>query len=491
MTFASTLLLALTLSGTSVSGPDASGPAGHGPAGPPATAGHGSAQECADWQSCREQALEAKDRKDFDAFHDLAWRALQKGPKNTPELMLLVARAQSVSGRPHDALVMLQRLAAMRVATDAATSEDFERVRLLPAWADFEAKIAGTPAVASSPAPKAETPSKAEPSRKPNARTKPEATSKPETPAVKPEATAAPDPPAKPEPTPKVEPKTEAASRGKDSPPAPLTFPSAGVSAVGLAYDAVSGRFLIGDRQDHRLLVVGERSGRLASLAGSDGGVGDVTAFEIDAKEGDLWVVSAASAAQAATMRKLQLISGRVLTSIALPSQHGAARFSDIGVTPQSILALDTEGRRLFRAAKKGKTVELVARLAASVTSLAVASDSSAYAAYDQGLLHIDLSTRALTVVEPRTETDLSGLTWIRWHGGSIVALQRDGADAHRLVRIRLENTGRAVRSVDLLADNLRLAGVTSATISGNSVYYLATPAGGSEIIVSKQVLKP
>ena len=43
-------------------------------------------------------------------FHDLAWRAVQKGKPNDPDLMLLLARAQSLSGRPGDALVMLGRI---------------------------------------------------------------------------------------------------------------------------------------------------------------------------------------------------------------------------------------------------------------------------------------------------------------------------------------------------------------------------------------------
>jgi hypothetical protein len=469
MTFASSLILAIILSGTSA---------------------EARLQDCADAQSCREQALEAKERKDYDAFHDLAWRAVQKGPKNNPELMLLVARAQSLSGRPQDALVMLQRLTAMGVPTDAATSDDFERVRILPGWAELEAKVAGNPAPpAPTSAPRSDTPKPAAAAPTPKAEIPKPETAKPETP--KPEASK-PETPSKAAVKPDASTKA-AAGRGKESPSPPdtLTFAAAGIDAVGLAYDAVSGRFLVGDRQDRRLLVVGERSGRLASLAGSDGGVGEVTAFEIDTHEGDLWVVSAASAAQPTTIRKLQLISGRVLTSIPLPSQHGSARFSDVGVTAQSVLALDTEGRRLFRVSKKGKTVDLVARLAATVTSLAAASDASAYGAYDQGLLHVDLTTRALTVVDPGNENDLSGLTWIRWHRGSIVGIQRVGADAYRLVRIRLESAGRAVRAVDVLADSLRLAGPTSATISGNSVYYLATPTGATDIVVHKQVLKP
>ena len=90
--------------------------------------------ECRAWQECRQLALDAAARQDFETFHDLAWRAVQTGPKNDSALMYLLARAQSLSGRPGDALVMLQRLAQMGVQTDAATNEDFRRVRALPAW---------------------------------------------------------------------------------------------------------------------------------------------------------------------------------------------------------------------------------------------------------------------------------------------------------------------------------------------------------------------
>ena len=54
----------------------------------------------------------------------------------------MLARAQSLSGRPLDALVMLQRLAA-GLATDAATSDDFRRVRALPGWEDFPRGVDG------------------------------------------------------------------------------------------------------------------------------------------------------------------------------------------------------------------------------------------------------------------------------------------------------------------------------------------------------------
>ena len=79
------------------------------------------AADCRESSECRQLALEAAERHDYETFHDLAWRAVQKGPRQDPALMYLLARAQALSGRPHDALVMIQRLA--RRATDVSNLE--------------------------------------------------------------------------------------------------------------------------------------------------------------------------------------------------------------------------------------------------------------------------------------------------------------------------------------------------------------------------------
>src|SRR3970040_2308865 len=103
-------------------------------------------QDCTDWHACRDEAVAAGSREDYEACHDLAWRAVQKEPKNDPELMVLLARAQSLSGRPGDALVMLGRLADLGVPTDALTRDDFKTVRLIPGWPALEPRLAGKPA---------------------------------------------------------------------------------------------------------------------------------------------------------------------------------------------------------------------------------------------------------------------------------------------------------------------------------------------------------
>ena len=90
--------------------------------------------DCHEPKACSELALEARARGAYEAFHDLAWRAVQTGRPNDPDLMYLLARAQALSGRRRDALVMLRRLAESGIVTDAATDEDFRRVRELPEW---------------------------------------------------------------------------------------------------------------------------------------------------------------------------------------------------------------------------------------------------------------------------------------------------------------------------------------------------------------------
>ena len=52
-----------------------------------------SAQDCPDWRACRDSAVASASHEEYESFHDYAWRAVQKGPKNDPDLMLLLARA--------------------------------------------------------------------------------------------------------------------------------------------------------------------------------------------------------------------------------------------------------------------------------------------------------------------------------------------------------------------------------------------------------------
>ena len=414
-----------------------------------------SATDCRDTSDCKQMALEAKAREDFELFHDLAWRALQKGRPNDPELMTLVARAQSLSGRPLDALVMLNRLADLKVVTDAATSDDFRRVRELPGWVDLESRMPGgkpagappaTSPVVSTPAP-APSPSKAAPPEKP-----------------------ASSEPARDEPV-------------VGEPGEALRFSTAPFTPAGLAYDAVSNRFIVGDRESRKLSVVGERSHNVTNLASAaNAGFSEIASLAIDAREGDLWVVSSGDGT--ASLHKLQLISGRVFFAVRSPD-NTSSRFADLSVTPQStVMVLDDAGRRLFRIRPGSKDLEVGWVIEAQEpVSIAAPSDTVVFVAHRQGIARIDLGSGHERPVRPRDGTELSGVALIRPYRNGLVAVQRMSEGLFRIIRITLDASGTRATGVTLLDKDVAMASPGAAAIAGDTLYYLSSPGGtGAEV---------
>ena len=432
--------------------------------------------ECRAWPECRQLALDAAARQDFETFHDLAWRAVQTGPKNDSALMYLLARAQSLSGRPGDALVMLQRLAQMGVQTDAATNEDFRRVRALPAWSELEAslgsnqakvrlKAEATPRVAATPGSNVE---------------------------AGPNRAAAP-----PSPTPAAEPRddlkrpeTSPAALPVTGPVESLRFTTVPFTPAGLAYDAVSRRFIVGDRDARKLAVVDEFSQNVANLASAQTtGFGQIAALEIDPRQGNLWVVSADD--PRTTLHKLQLVSGRSLGRYELEGRFGAARFTDVAAAGDStVLVLDTGGHRLFRLEAKGQTLGLAATLPDQhVTSVAPGANDLVYVAHDGGILVVDLAAHAVTQLSTAAGVDVSGIARLRWHKGSLIAVQQTGTGTYRAIRIARGRRGRTATGTHVLDRSLTTTDPTAATVSGGVLYYLAAGDGG-EMIVRKVTLQ-
>jgi hypothetical protein len=438
--------------------------------------------DCRQWQECRQLALDASARQDYETFHDLAWRAVQTGPKNDSDLLYLLARAQSLSGRPGDALVMLQRLARMGVRTDAATSEDFRRVRALPAWPETEALLKDGGRVEERSAP-------ADPPAAAKLRTPPSGDAAPKTgknPAKPAEPSTVLTPPEA-----IVEPAAEPAVAPAES----LRFTAPSFTPAGIAYDAVSRRFIVGDRDARKLAVVDEFSHHVANLASAQStGFGDITALEIDVRQGTLWVVSNDSARDEAggkaTLHKLQLVSGRLLASYAVPERLGAARFADVATAPDgTVIVLDTAGQRLLRLAPRAKALEVAAAVPGSpATSVAPGQLGLVYVATGEGILAVDLSSRASTPLKVSKGVAIGGITRIRWFNGSLIALQQSRS-AHRAVRIALGRNGRIASALEVLDASLSTSDPTAATVSGGTLYYLAS-GDGAEMIVRKVALK-
>jgi hypothetical protein len=405
---------------------------------------------CADVRECAAAARDAATREDYEAFHDLAWRAMQKGTPRDPDLMYLLARAQSLSGRPGDALVMLRRLAEQGISTDAATNEDFRRVRALPGWAEVEALM--TPGA-------------------PSGGEKAAAAAGKETPAAAPARAGSPSRPA-----------GEA-----------ISFEARPFDAGGLGYDAVSRRFVLGDRAARKLFVVDENSGRANDLVGAgSAGFYAVMGLEIDPRRGDLWVISAEEAGESPTsvLHKLQLVSGRPLASFRPSAVQAPVRFVDVAVASDgTVVALDAAGRRLLALRPPAQEFERVLTLdIQDPLSLARASGNVVYVSGASGLSRVDLSSGRAAAVKAKADAgDLANLERIRWHAGSLVAVQKTGDATRRIVRLSLDSSGRRVTKVDVIDTAVPASASGAATIAGDAFYYLMSGERGT--IVRKVAL--
>ncbi len=420
---------------------------------------------CREWHECEQMALDAYAQHDYERFHDLAWRAVQTGPAKNTDLMYLLARAQSRSGRPHDALVMLERLAEMGVATDAKTNGDFEAVRQLRQWPEFEAMLSPPTAVAAAtPATTAR-----EPAKDPSAV------------APAPEATPRPPDVASPAPPPLRRHAEEA-----------LRIPQTGFAPSGLAYDRVSSRFVVADRDAHKLMIIDERSRHVIDLVtAASAGFYEITGFEIDPLRGDLWVVTAeaqptADGGQAAAaLHKLQLVSGRPLDRFPAPTDVQPCRFADVGILPDgNVLVLDAAEARLFRFRPSTRAFTAVATLHVDApTSVAIAGERTAYVAHAAGISRVDIATGAVSPVASPNGTELTGFTRIRWAHDSLVGVQRSADGSQRAVRMSVGAS--RVTGVDVIDNDMSPTDNLVSTVSGDDFYFLVQqPTGDSNDIV-------
>lgn len=472
-------------------------------------AAQGALPECRDAQQCRELALEARTRGAYEAFHDLAWRAVQTGPPNDPDLMYLLARAQALSGRRRDAVVMLRRLAESGFAIDAA-DEDFRRVRELGEWQYVAALLnrprtaASAPAAAPASVPSV-LPSKPIRSAARAAVPRPVRPSNPSA-ALAGAAVSAATPPATPSATPAkpaVAPPSPAVVR-RTLPLRPAVveeaarFSTGPFTPAGLAYDAISRRFLFGDVTGRRLFVVGEGSERSVDLVRADSaGFDDVTALAIDAKRGDLWVASTATDGSGGAVHRLQLISGRVLTKFAVPGQ-GSMRLSDLAVADDGTLfILDSGAPRLLALRPGAPAVEPLMRLTVSSAASMAIDDlgQRAYVAHSEGIARVDLQARRASPLTAATGIALTDFDYIRAYRDSLVGRQLQADGSRGIVRLQLNGDRRAVSAATLVEESSSGDEAGMATISGDDLYYLtgigrSSAAGPANVRVKRLKLR-
>jgi hypothetical protein len=236
----------------------------------------------------------------------------------------------------------------------------------------------------------------------------------------------------------------------------------------------VSRRFVLGDRKAGRLLVIDEVSHHLVNYvsAASAGFYQDLTAFTLDARRGDLWVVSANGdpASAASVLHKLQLVSGRGLLEVKTAPAVTPVRLVDVAVAPDgTVYALDAIDSRIFRLRPGARALELAIRLEArQPTALTAADDRVLYVAAEKGLVRVDLGARSAVPV--KSAEDLTRFESLAWRAGSVIGVERVAASS-LIVSIALDAAGTRAQPRHVLAAT---ADATVGALAGDAYYYLA-----------------
>ena len=267
-------------------------------------------------------------------------------------------------------------------------------------------------------------------------------------------------------------------SSSPSSPPDTLSFSaSPGFVPFALAHDAVSRRFVVGDREAHRLLVVDEMSRSVANYvsAASAGFYDELTAFTIDSRRGDLWVASARAdgSGHASVVHKLQLVSGRTLIEVRPPERSGSVRFAGLAVANDgTVYAIDSARLRVFRARPCARMFEVVMSLDLEDPSAITASDDrTLYVAAGKGLTRVDVAGRSAAAV--KSAEDLGGFESLAWRAGALVGVERV-AGSYLVVRVKLDPSGTRAQPRQILAASPTS---TVGSLAGDSFYYLADGA--------------
>jgi len=260
-------------------------------------------------------------------------------------------------------------------------------------------------------------------------------------------------------------------------------FTTSRFTPAGLAYDAVSKRFLFGDLTGRRLLVVGEGSSHVSDLVRAESaGFDDVTAFAIDPKRGELWVASTGANSRGGTLHHLQLISGRPLTRFVVPGQR-PVQLADVAVAGDgAVFVLDSGAPRVLVLRPGAAALEELMTLSV-VDPAGLAIDEAgrfAYVAHRDGISRLNVAARRATAMDSASGITLTGFQFVRFQRDVLIGGQRQPDGSPGLVRLQMNGDHvTAATLIETLPVDESLRG--PATIAGNALYYLVADNSNSK----------
>lgn len=243
----------------------------------------------------------------------------------------------------------------------------------------------------------------------------------------------------------------------------------------GIAWREKTGEFFFGDAH-HRCVWIragatkddkgGERAVRRFTPEGEE--LWGVLGLAVDEERGILWAATSAVPAMAgfaqpmdgtAGLAEIDLATGAVRRVVPVVRKEGdrdSHVLGDLAVGPDgSVYLPDSGGPTVWRLAPGAAALEAWAESAEflSLQGAVVAPELGGLylADHANGLLRVDLASRAVRRLEPPADTTLIGIDGlVRAPNGDLVAVQ-NGLRPNRVLRIALEAGGEAVAGVTVL----------------------------------------
>lgn len=252
----------------------------------------------------------------------------------------------------------------------------------------------------------------------------------------------------------------------------------------GIAHDPDSGDFFVSSV--HLRKIVRVHHGRASTFADRRSGLDGVLGIRVDAARDVLWATSSAlpqmqgygpeDKGRTALFRFD--LSGRTEPKMYRLPEGGEHQLNDLDVAPDgTVYVADSNGGiYVLKPGTRGLEPLMSPGALRSSQGLALSPDGHRLyvADYAGGLFVFDLQTRRLMRVRAPSNVCVYGIDGLVMNGDDLVATQ-NGIQPQRIVRYRLGDAGRAIKSASVLdANDPRVPEPTLLTLVDRSVYVVA-----------------
>lgn len=266
-----------------------------------------------------------------------------------------------------------------------------------------------------------------------------------------------------------------------------VQLPDSAFWPEGVDYDARMRTFYVASVRQRTIAAVSENGTTRELWPRAQPGIGAMLGVRVDAKRGVLWATTSGlkqmsgyvpADSSIAALLRIDARTGVIQRRWDLPAVKGGHVLGDLTLGPNGdVFVTDSNEPVLYRLRPNADTLErLTHPLFRSLQGMAPTPDGRTLyiADYSHGLLRVDLATRIVSRLADAPRSSSLGCDGIVWDRGAIVAVQNGVAPA-RIVRFALDAAGARIVRVDVLDQNVALAGEpTIGTIVGDRFVYVA-----------------